>query len=268
MGQSWVAFIRPAPVPTTVNLPPSTSRRALPAALAAAVVVVLVGACTHPLERSGASTLEPTTGPETSFPTSGPAASAPTTGPSPSPSFGSSPSASPASPQPSAPVTPSAIPSESPVPSPSVSPTPIRTPVETTACDDLTGRGAADAELLVERSLQPGTGSDVVWCMPSRSGIPIVSAETGEIVNHPVRPTFVDAYVDDVQVPMLADALYDGRAWFLEDIWDLPDYLLPIVGKRFTRPEAMAEAVPGWIADALDNADHPSAFPALVVRAL
>jgi hypothetical protein len=118
--------------------------------------------------------------------------------------------------------------------------------------------------MLAAGALDRELGPAAIGCLLTRSGIPILSAHTGELVNDPARPSFVDAYVYDVQLPMLADSLQDHRTWFLEDLWDLP----PILGQELTSFDAITSAVPGWVSDALEDPERPSSFPAIAVRAL
>ncbi len=212
-------------------MPPSTRPTGLRAALGAAALAALVAACTHPIERTGPS--------------------------SPAPTGTGSPTATP----------------------PTVTPTTPGPPTPT--AEPLTGHQAADAELLAQRAMDPVAGNEAVFDILTLSGIPIVSADTGEVLNDPAgaadidgyaggpaRPTYIDTYVYDFMVPMMADALHDGRIWFPEDLWDLPDYLLPLIGQPLTGPDAFADAIPRWVEAAFTEPDDPAAFPALMLRAL
>jgi len=124
------------------------------------------------------------------------------------------------------------------------------------------------AERLALQTLDPTTGPDAVARILTLSGIPIVSARDGSLVNQPATPTFIDSYVYDIQVPMLAEAIRSNRTWFLEDLWDVPDFLMPLVAKPMFGQDRFARALQDWIQNALADPNAPGAFPALVVRQL
>ncbi|MDP9342413.1 MAG: hypothetical protein M3Q23_10050 [Actinomycetota bacterium] len=146
--------------------------------------------------------------------------------------------------------------STSPTPAPPVTSSP--TPVDQ---DVLAGR-------LAQETLDPDTGADAVARILTLSGIPVVSARDGSLLNQPASPTFIDAYVYDVQLPMLADALQSNRTWFLEDLWDVPTYLLPLVAQPLLDQDRFAQAIQRWVQNALADPTAPGAFPALVFRQL
>src|SRR5439155_13661495 len=118
------------------------------------------------------------------------------------------------------------------------------------------------------QTLDPSAGPDAVARILTLAGIPIVSAADGSLVNQPGSPTFIDSYVYDVQVPMLADALRSNRTWFLEDLWDVPTYLLPLVGQTLFGQDRFAQAIQRWVQNALADPTAAGAFPALVFRQL
>jgi len=214
------------------HVPPRIRPTGLRAALGAVTFAALVAACTHPIERVHPSSPATDTG--------SPTASPPT-------------------------ITPSVTPSVTP----------------TLTAEPLTGHQAADAEILAQRAMDPVTGTQAVFDLLTLSGIPILSADIGAVVNDPgrptnlepyadaqARPTYIDAYVYDFMVRMLADALQHGRIWFPEDVWDLPDFLLPLLDQPLTGPDAFADAIPRWVEAGFTEPDDPAAFPALMVRAL
>src|SRR5207247_196109 len=82
-------------------------------------------------------------------------------------------------------------------------------------------------------------------------------------------PTFIDAPVYDFEVPMLAAALRSHQIWFLEDLQDLPDYLLgPVQGLPMEGPEGLAAALPRWAGNAFAAQSRPGAFAALAFSQL
>jgi hypothetical protein len=147
----------------------------------------------------------------------------------------------------------------SPAPS-STSPSTSPPPAETTQ---------AAARRLAGEAFRRATGEAAVRAILTRSGIPIISASDGSLVNIPARPTYVDFPVYDFEVPMLAAALRTRQTWFLEDLQDLPDWLMsPVLGRDRFGPDDLVRGLPRWAGKAFSSQDRPGAFAGLVMRQL
>ncbi|HET7483398.1 MAG TPA: hypothetical protein VFK89_11115 [Actinomycetota bacterium] len=83
------------------------------------------------------------------------------------------------------------------------------------------GNDAVAAKSLAAQAEDPDVGPAAVMEILSRAGIAVLSSSDGAILNRPAEPTFIDLYVYDFQVPMLAQSLADHETMPFEDFANL-----------------------------------------------
>ena len=157
-----------------------------------------------------------------------------------------------------------------PAPTPSPPASPGRLPSASTAPPppELSIPAAPEdaANYLALHAMDPTDGPAAVTELITRAGIAIVSADNGALLNDPVKPTLVDAYVYDAEIPDLAKSLHANEAWTLDQIAGFVSAIAGTAGGPEIPAAELQAAATQWVAEG--SAGLSPSFGALAFRAL